>query len=132
MIPLEQRGEVAVEFLGRKVVLCLSVGALARLATALDEHDPVMLFARLLGPSGRGPSFADLGPILQAMSNGEIDASELERLMPNDMTDVLIGDARAVTLAFPEEQKKSAPPETEEARLAREFLSTPGAGWPSA
>ena len=127
MTPIEQRGEVAVEFLGRKVVLCLSVGALARLATALNEHDPVLLFARLLGPTGRGPSFADVGPILEAMSNGAIDASEIERLMPADMTDVLIGVAQAVALAFPEEQKKNARPETEQERLAREFLSTPGA-----
>lgn len=132
MQPIEQRGEVAVQFKDRTVILCLSVGALARLAIALNEHDSIELFARLLGPTGRGPSFADLGAILEAMSAGEIQPAEFEHLMPADMSDVLLGVAKAVTLAFPPAQKKSARPETEEERLAREFLSTTGPASPSA
>lgn len=131
MTAIEQRGEVAIEFQGRPVVLCLSVGALARLATALNEHDTIELFARLLGPTGRGPSFADLGAIAEAMSAGAVTRGEIEGLMPADMEPLLLGIAKAVTLAFPE-QKKSEAVETEEQRIAREFLSTNGLASPSA
>ncbi|MGL5116510.1 MAG: hypothetical protein ACRC7C_14420 [Beijerinckiaceae bacterium] len=131
MLPIEQRGEVVIDFLDRPVVLCLSVGALARLATSFGEHDTIELFARLLGPTGRGPSFADLGAIAEAMSGGAVSRADIEALMPAHMEPLLLGIAKAVTLAFPE-QKKSPAPETTEQRLAREFLSTTGSASPSA
>ncbi len=81
------RGEVEVELGGRLVTLCLTLGALARMETALGCSGVATLVERL-----RAPCAGDMAAVLRALA---------PELSAEDVAGFGIGEAaRAVAAAF--------------------------------
>lgn len=141
--PNALRGESAVVINGRQVVFCLTLGALADLATAFGTRNNGQLFARLQGEfteivnergektvAASGPSMADLPAIVAALSNRSVSMDEARGLAIGEFQKIMTAVARAVVAAFPEPgEKKSAvaalPPITTETSPSTDTPDSP-------
>lgn len=100
MLPNKYAGEAAATINGRDVKFVLSLGALAQICTAFDTDDNQEIFARLIGKGGM-PSFRDLPVIVEACTDGAIDAEVYKSLGPTDLPILYTALRDAIAVAFP-------------------------------
>lgn len=117
------KGEAEAVIDGKRVIFCLTIGALADLSAAFNTRNNLQLFARLQGElveyddpeSGKrsmiaaGPSLQDLPAIVAALSGGAVTIDQARQIKPAEFTPLMKAVGQAIIAAFPESgEKKSA------------------------